>query len=47
MSGVQYLFHVAADYRLWARNPREIIENNVAGTRAIMEAALNAGASSA
>ena len=42
MTGVRYLFHVAADYRLWAPNPREIIENNVAGTRAIMEAALNA-----
>jgi dihydroflavonol-4-reductase len=43
MTGVQYLFHVAADYRLWARDPREIIENNVAGTRAVMDAALNAG----
>ena len=43
MAGVRYLFHVAADYRLWARDPREIIENNVAGTRAIMDAALRAG----
>ena len=43
MAGVRYLFHVAADYRLWAPNPREIIENNVAGTRAIMDAALAAG----
>jgi len=43
MRDVRYLFHVAADYRLWARDPREIIENNVAGTRAIMDAALKAG----
>jgi dihydroflavonol-4-reductase len=43
MSGVRYLFHVAADYRLWAPDPQEIIENNVAGTRAIMDAALAAG----
>ena len=32
MASVRYLFHVAADYRLWARDPREIVENNVAGT---------------
>jgi dihydroflavonol-4-reductase len=43
MSGVRYVFHVAADYRLWARNPREIAEVNVAGTRTIMTEALRAG----
>lgn len=43
LKGVRWLFHVAADYRLWARNPAEIIENNVSGTRAIMEAAAEAG----
>jgi dihydroflavonol-4-reductase len=39
MQGVRYLFHVAADYRLWARDPEEIVRNNLAGTRAVMEAA--------
>jgi dihydroflavonol-4-reductase len=41
--GARFLFHVAADYRLWARNPREIIETNVEGTRAVMAAAAAAG----
>lgn len=39
----RYLFHVAADYRLWARDPEEIVRNNVRGTRAVMEAAAEAG----
>src|ERR1043165_1038486 len=43
MHGVRYLFHVAADYRLWARDPEEIVRNNREGTRAVMEAALAAG----
>ena len=43
MEGSRWLFHVAADYRLWARDPNEIIENNVAGTRIVMEAAMRAG----
>ncbi len=43
MAGVRYLFHVAADYRLWARNPREILEVNVEGTRTVMAEALRAG----
>ena len=29
MDGVRYLFHVAADYRLWARDPEEIVRNNL------------------
>jgi dihydroflavonol-4-reductase len=40
---VRYLFHVAADYRLWARDPDEIIRNNRDGTRLVMEAAHGAG----
>src|SRR5712671_3189275 len=40
MNDVRYLFHVAADYRLWARDPSEIYRNNVEGTRAVMRAAL-------
>ena len=41
--GARYLFHVAADYRLWARDPNEIVRNNLEGTRAVMQAALAAG----
>ncbi len=43
MRGARYAFHVAADYRLWAPDPREIIATNTDGTRAVMHAALNAG----
>lgn len=44
MAGARYVFHVAADYRLWAKNPEEIVVNNREGTRAVMNAALKAGA---
>jgi dihydroflavonol-4-reductase len=40
---VRYLFHVAADYRLWARDPGEIMTANVEGTRNVMQAASQAG----
>lgn len=43
MRDVRYVFHVAADYRLWAPDPNEIIRTNVEGTRAVMEAALANG----
>jgi dihydroflavonol-4-reductase len=43
MKGVRYLFHVAADYRLWARDPHEIERNNFTGARAVMGAALKTG----
>jgi dihydroflavonol-4-reductase len=42
-AGMRYLFHVAADYRLWARDPREIFAANVGGTRNLMEEAMRAG----
>jgi dihydroflavonol-4-reductase len=42
MEGVTRVFHVAADYRLWARDPREIYESNVTGTRNLLEAARRA-----
>jgi dihydroflavonol-4-reductase len=45
MSGSRYLFHVAADYRLWAKDPSEIERNNLEGTRAVMQAAQAAGSS--
>ncbi|MDE2404931.1 MAG: NAD-dependent epimerase/dehydratase family protein [Sphingomonadales bacterium] len=37
------LYHVAADYRIWARDPEEIVRNNEAMTRTVMEAALAVG----
>jgi len=43
MDGVRYLFHVAADYRLWAPDPGEIMRANVEGAQAVMQAALAAG----
>ncbi len=43
LAGCDGLYHVAADYRLWARRPEEIYETNVAGTKAIMLAAAEAG----
>ena len=42
LDGVDGLAHVAADYRLWARDPREIVENNRVGTELVMAAALAA-----
>ncbi len=43
MAGVTRLYHVAADYRLWARDPNDILRANLEGTRTVMEAALAAG----
>jgi dihydroflavonol-4-reductase len=37
--GARYVFHVAADYRLWSPEPEEILRTNVEGTRTVMEAA--------
>jgi dihydroflavonol-4-reductase len=43
IAGTRFLFHVAADYRLWARKREEILVNNREGTRLLMQAALAAG----
>jgi dihydroflavonol-4-reductase len=43
MRGCSVLFHLAADYRLWALRANEIYETNVVGTRNVMLAAINAG----
>ncbi|MBI4577415.1 MAG: NAD-dependent epimerase/dehydratase family protein [Planctomycetes bacterium] len=43
LEGCEALFHVAADYRLWARDPSEILSANVEGTRSILAAAHAAG----
>ncbi len=42
-TGIATLFHVAADYRLWARDPQELYRTNVEGTRAMLAAAVDAG----
>jgi len=39
IAGCDVIFHVAADYRLWVRDPGEMYRANVEGTRAILEAA--------
>src|SRR6266849_2371976 len=43
VSGCDAVFHVAADYRLWVRDPDEMYRSNVEGTRAILEAARDSG----
>ena len=43
VGGCRYLFHVAADYRLWVPDPAAMFGANVEGTRALMLAALDAG----
>ena len=43
MSGCDTVFHVAADYRLWVRDPEQMYRSNVEGTRAILEAARKNG----
>jgi dihydroflavonol-4-reductase len=43
MAGCEAVFHVAADYRLWLRDPAEMYRSNVEGTRAILDAARKNG----
>ena len=43
VTGCGIVFHVAADYRLWTREPREMYRSNVEGTRALLEVAREAG----
>ena len=45
VAGCEAVFHVAADYRLWARDPREIYRNNVDGTGQVLAASRAAGVS--
>ncbi len=39
VAGCEVVFHVAADYRLWVRDPAQMYRSNVEGTNAILEAA--------
>ena len=42
VAGCGLVFHVAADYRLWAKDPNELYRSNVDGTRNLLEAARTA-----
>jgi dihydroflavonol-4-reductase len=42
LEGVTRVFHVAADYRLWAKRKQDIYDSNVGGTRNLLEAAKRA-----
>src|SRR5436190_23976846 len=39
MAGCDVVFHVAADYRLWVRDPAQMYRANVEGTRTILQGA--------
>src|SRR5207237_3989515 len=43
LAGVQRVFHVAADYRLWSKRSQDIYDSNVGGTKNLLEAAKRAG----
>jgi dihydroflavonol-4-reductase len=43
VEGCELVFHVAADYRLWAKDPGEMYRSNVEGTRNLLEATMRAG----
>ncbi|MGA8541001.1 MAG: hopanoid-associated sugar epimerase [Terriglobales bacterium] len=43
LSGCDVVFHVAADYRLWVRDPAEMYRSNVEGTRSLLDAARKQG----
>ncbi|HEY6273787.1 MAG TPA: hopanoid-associated sugar epimerase [Terriglobales bacterium] len=43
MNGCDFVFHLAADYRLWVRDPEQMYRANVEGTRAIIQAAQECG----
>ncbi len=43
MKDVKRVFHVAADYRLWARRKQDIYDSNVGGTKNLLDAAKRAG----
>ena len=43
LAGCEFVFHVAADYRLWARDRNVLYQSNVEGTRNILQAARDSG----
>lgn len=44
LEGCEMVFHCAADYRLYSKNPEELYESNVEGTRNLLQAAAEARA---
>ncbi len=40
--GCSRVFHIAADYRLWSKNPQDLYDSNVEGTRHLLAAAKDA-----
>jgi dihydroflavonol-4-reductase len=45
LKGCDVLYHAAADYRLWTRNPEDMYRTNVGGTTAVLEAAMESALS--
>jgi dihydroflavonol-4-reductase len=43
VKGCRTLYHAAADYRLWVKDPKELYDTNVTGTRALLRSASEAG----
>ena len=43
VNGCSTIFHIAADYRLWAKHPEELYKSNVEGTRNLLNAARRCG----
>jgi dihydroflavonol-4-reductase len=43
VQGCELVFHVAADYRLWSKTPKDLYDSNVEGTRHLLDAAGEAG----
>ena len=43
IAGCEFVFHVAADYRLWTRDPQQMYRANVEGTRSILRASAESG----
>ncbi|MBI3207847.1 MAG: NAD-dependent epimerase/dehydratase family protein [Candidatus Solibacter usitatus] len=43
VAGCGTVYHVAADYRLWSKNPQDLYDSNAGGTRNILQAARQAG----
>ena len=44
VAGCRYVYHVAADYRIWVPDPAPMFRANVEGTRDLLTAALESGA---
>ena len=43
VAGCGLVYHLAADYRLWAKDPGDLFRSNVEGTKNLLEAARRAG----